>query len=155
MAKAPYDMTKVSAQDLIPEGRFRARVAKTEQRPKEVELGPDGEIPGKFSDKGTQSYGGLSVDFVFTEHSSNYAPNEKGDVVPLVGRHLFAFFGHSPNGPGRRLIAALYDNTGTPREAEYEALHGKEVDVVVKVQARYDDPETKESVVKKVLTPAG
>lgn len=157
MGKVPFSLKDVSAQDLLPEGvRFRGRVVAVEQRPKDAEVNAECEVVGKMKDDGvTPVYAGLNVGLAFTEHANNYFPNAKGDLVPLAGRRHYETFSYHPNGPGRRLIAALYDHTGTDREAEYQDLLGKEIDFVLVHKPRFDDPEQKEARIKRLYAPVG
>ena len=146
-ARPTIDLTKVSKTDLFPEGRHRARIAEAENRPKDTEFGPGGEVPGKFNDEGDPKYGFTHVGFVFSDHPSNFDVDpQTGKDVSIAGRWLWENFSWHPT--QLRRLRELFDNSGTaisPEGIDPKPLVAKEVDVVIKNRPRRDDPEQKES----------
>lgn len=154
MAKLPMDLTKVSAADLFPEGRFRVRIASAEVQPKDKQLGESGEIVGVFSDEGKQKYAALNVGYRFTEHANNVAVDPRsGEAKNLAGRMIFDRISFHPEYV--RHVRELYDASGTEADGPTESLLGKEVDIIIKHRARRDDPDVKESRVDKVRIAVG
>ena len=151
----PIDLSKVSAADVFPEGRFRVRVQRAEVWPKDKDLGQEGEIPGELNDEGKQRYGALNVGYKFTEHATNYVPDPKtGEPKPLAGRFISEMISFHPSFV--RHVRELYDNTATDPKLPPVELVGKELDIVIKNKARRDDPEgPKESTISRRALPVG
>lgn len=154
MAKLPFDLSKVSASDLFPQGRFRVRVVDAQLYPKNgdgspVTLAEDCSIPGEFNENGDPKYGWLRVGFRFVEHPNNYTVDPKsGKEVTLVGRQIYDNFSFHPL--MQRRVRELYNNTGTDPNEEVEQLLEKECDIQIKNKGRKDDPENVESRVSAV-----
>lgn len=133
MGKLPFNFAEVAAQDHVPDATYRFRVTSVETRPKGLALGPNGEQPDKFDEDGNQVYGILSVGLRFVDHEANVAVNpQTGKPYSLAGKTLWPGFPLNPAFRSSKLIMDLYTKTGTPQDADYKELIGKEVDGVVK-----------------------
>lgn len=154
MGRPPVDLTKVSASTLYPEGRFRVRVVSTKEYPENEEYGPDGELPGKTTQKGNQAYAWMRCGFRFMEHPSNVAPDPKsGEPIDLAGRQIWKNYSYHPN--FMSAMRQLYDAAGVSPDQDYEALHGNELDVTIKNKPSYEDAEVLESVVTATRVAVG
>ena len=154
----PVNISKVSASDLYPEGTFRARIIRADVRPDPKksgkDVGSDFEIVGEFNDEGKQKYAVLNVGFRFTEHPSNYAPSPiTGEVVPLVGRTLFEGFSFHPS--FRHNVRRLFDNVGVKDSDDTDDLLERELDIVLKNEPSRNDPDQKETRVKRTAVAKG
>lgn len=144
MVGLPIDLTKVSAADVFPDGRYRVRVIRAEVYPKDKELGSDAEVVGEVNEKGKQKYAFLGVSYRFVEHPSNYTTNPTtGEPMSLVGREIGEPISFHPE--YRKHIRELYDNTGTDAGEDPKELLGKELDIYIKNKPSREDPSVKES----------
>lgn len=144
------DLSKVPLTDLFPEGRHRARIAAAENRPKNTEFGPNGEVPGVFNDSGDPRYGYTNVGFVFMEHPSNVDVDpQTGKPVNLAGRWHWEKFSWHPKQLRRLHELFLAAEAEISRERiEPAPLVSKEVDVVLKNKPRSDDQDVLETRVQ-------
>lgn len=152
--KVPIDLTAAGKPDLYNEGLHRARIGKAGIYPKDTELGPDGDVPGATTSKGTQAYGRIRVGFVFGEHNSNFQVNDDGDAVSVAGKWIWENFSFHPN--QRRFMSELFSAAGVViekagvTEEMLADLLGRDVDINIKTKAQYDNPDIPESRVTGV-----
>ena len=155
VAKPKVDLTKVSPNELLPEGRFRARIGSIREYPEgeEVQIGDAGELIGQTWDDGRQKYAWIRVGYRFTEHPSNVAADPRtGEARNLAGRMIFANYDY---GDGLARMRGLFDAAGVSADAEFSALEQREVDVTIRNRGSRDDPELKKSIVQSVRVAVG
>jgi len=152
--RPPVDLSKVSAETLYPEGRFRARIVSMDEYPKDTEKGENGELVGQFTDDGRQKYAWVRTGFRFMEHPNNVAPDPKtGEPTNLAGRQIWRSYFYYPDQMNR--IRQLYDAAGVDPTQDYEPLLNNEVDITIKNKPRRDEPDVTESNVSSVRAATG
>lgn len=153
----PIDMSKVSAEDKYPEGRFRARIISAGIYPKKdsgKELDETGAIVGEVNDEGNQKYGGINVGLRYIEHSSNYTVDEAGKDLSMVGRTRFEFFTFHPK--MIQNIKRLFIAAGLGDSSDEQELIGQEIDFQSVDKVDKNDPDgPKKSRLQKTMVAMG